>query len=191
MGKSCMNSLIRYFKSIQARVDDDVEEVVVESNGDWHTPDGKFGSEDWLKANGQEPEVKPPIRSPSPVKVKRKAVMVLSSDDEDSPSSKRASTRPASVRPPTRPGSALPATDGVIDLTLSDDDDDEPPRAGPSRLTVQSPPIQSPPSGAPTLPPIPNMKPLRTDSWPAEPRTPPLNYQLDRFRDRDYSDDDW
>jgi E3 SUMO-protein ligase PIAS1 len=175
-----------------------VEEVVIEDDGEWHTADGKYGSDAWIKANGPEPAPKV-SRSPTPV-LKRKAVMVLSSDDEDSPS-KRPSARASSSRPPSaRPPSARPPSvrppmsrtstngraEGIIDLTLSDDD--EPPaRAGPSRNAINSPPLPSIRLRVPN-PESRNMSPLRTDSWPDRDA---LNYQLESILDRSYSDDEW
>ena len=138
-------------------MDDDVEEVVIEDNGDWHTEDGKMGSDEWIKVNGPK-EV---TRSPSPVK-KRKAVMILSDSEDDGTPSKR-----------TRAPSAVPQQ-GVIDLTLSDDDDDPPARAGPGRNTIESPP--PPPRIRLLLPP--------RDLSPADSYQHP-EYQLDALYDEE------
>jgi hypothetical protein len=138
------------------------DEVVIEADNAWHTEDGAYGSASWLRLNAtsakatreptpknenddDEPDTKPDqfrLSSSPDLKGKRKAIEILSSDDEDyeQPLAKTANdnlrppannttasashfvapsiSRPASAQPPPVPSGA------VIDLTLSDSDDD-------------------------------------------------------------------
>ena len=166
------DSISRYFLSIIRAVPDSVEEVIVESDLEWHSEDNKYGSSAWLKlqgidvpsANGDtspaeetKPEIIPsPSHTDSPEsKGKRKAIEILSSDDEEddieAPLSRstipNGSSRPngnasTQLSVPLRPVAPLrtpsttaslppppPPTNVVIDLTLDSsdeaDDDDE------------------------------------------------------------------
>lgn len=153
-----------YFLDILNTVPDSVDEVVIESAGEWHTEDNKFGAPSWLSThrpttitNGAtpsaprppepsaEPKAEPDSDPPDP-KGKRKAIEILSSDDDEddvplsrvnghspshqpsmppppgppSPPAQNPST--SSARQPSQPAN----TGGVIDLTLdsSDEEDD-------------------------------------------------------------------
>ena len=129
------------------------DEVVIEADNTWHTEDGAYGSSSWLAQNAksaqpsraptpkEEEEDKKPDQfrlstSPDP-KGKRKAIEILSSDDEDAPP--LAKSNPALQPPPqprqlsasaptaSRPPSTQPApkpNNTVIDLTLDSDDED-------------------------------------------------------------------
>lgn len=137
------------------------DEVVIEADNAWHTEDGAYGSASWLRLNAasakatreptpknedEEQDTKPDqfrlSTSPDP-KGKRKAIEILSSDDEDyeQPLAKTTNNnlRPPAINttasdshsaaptPSSRPPSAQPppvSGGGVIDLTLSDSDDD-------------------------------------------------------------------
>ena len=149
---------------------DSYDEVVLESNYDWHTedrrygignrnvPDGTANGQAHVETNGVDvkPETTPApsgdepngTRSSSPdLKGKRKAIELLSSDDEGSPTRTLpngntlapprvplrptpASSAPLSAPPSTRPSvgpsssrtSAQP--NAIIDLTLSDSEDE-------------------------------------------------------------------
>lgn len=147
-----------YTLEILNTVPDSYDEVFVEGDNQWHTEDNKYGSAAWLAqhaANGnavveEKPRTTPNDEeqdrkgsefrvstSPDP-KGKRKAIEILSSDDEDEQPLSKANSRPpppirnesllsaapSTSRPPsTRPQSAAPAA--VIDLTLSDSDDSD------------------------------------------------------------------
>jgi E3 SUMO-protein ligase PIAS1 len=152
----------RFFLSILQAVPEAIEEVILEPDGEWHSEDNKYGSPAWLATRSApvaEPEAKPVITgktngysarelspSTSPVpqaagsdsKGKRKAIEILSSDDEDGPLARPGTifSLPPSLRPSAQPRgssssrpSAAPNDQSVIDLTLSDSDDDV---AGPS-----------------------------------------------------------
>lgn len=179
---------------ILATVPEDYDEVVIEGDDNaWHTEDGKYGSAAWMAANAavngnstsngtangtangtkQDSPQKPDedqkpsdfrlSLSPDP-KGKRKAIEILSSDDEDEqPLAKVADSRPppppsrldstlsaapAASRPSSaRPPSAAPGPAPVIDLTLSDSDDsdDEEPYAGRTAdsNSVSLPPVKA------------------------------------------------
>ncbi|KAI0698443.1 PINIT domain-containing protein [Cerioporus squamosus] len=140
-----------YFDDILKQTPEDVEDVIVEADGQWHTEDNKYGSAEWKAAHpvGSPPKPATPAkRAPSPVKPTangvdgkdkpRLATPIEISDDEDedegrvkrelSPSTDgfipRAS-RPAGSSQPTRSQTQAP---DIIDLTLSDDDEPPPPR---------------------------------------------------------------
>lgn len=153
-----------YTLEILATVPDEYDEVVIEADNAWHTEDGKYGSPAWLashasgNANGATGEINKEPQAPTSApeqedrkpsefrlssspdpKGKRKAIEILSSDDEEEQPLSKASCRPppptrtvsrqsAPVlpsRPPsTRPQSAAPSA--VIDLTLSDSEDSAP-----------------------------------------------------------------
>ena len=124
-------------------VPDSVDEVVIEANGDWHTEDGKFGIASWLAQNATEPAPSiPQSIAPSPEqspkstgnKGKRKAIEILSSDDEDDAPLSRARVSASYLNPvPTHPtpsttsarAPSQPLTFGVIDLTMESSDDGE------------------------------------------------------------------
>jgi E3 SUMO-protein ligase PIAS1 len=160
---------LRFFLEILNTVPDTYDEVLMESSGEWHTPDNKYGSASWI-ANlpsasvaptpapppGSEPTPAPAelvVKTESPdTKGKRKAIEILSSDDEDdeplsrpnghshTPSSSLP-IRPITLRipsasslhsratpingPPSSRPSAQPSTSDVIDLTLSSDEEEE------------------------------------------------------------------
>jgi hypothetical protein len=138
------------------------DEVVIEADNAWHTEDGAYGSASWLRLNAtsakatreptpknddDEPDTKPDqfrLSSSPDLKGKRKAIEILSSDDEDyeQPLAKTINTN-NNLRPPainttasashsvapsiSRPPSAQPPpapSGAIIDLTLSDSDDD-------------------------------------------------------------------
>ena len=78
--------------------DEDVEDVIVEADGAWHTSDGKFASDSWKAANPPQ-EQGPALllkRSPTPVKPiitgnghvngapDNAEIVILDSDEEDS-----------------------------------------------------------------------------------------------------------
>ncbi|WVR06101.1 hypothetical protein IAU60_003130 [Kwoniella sp. DSM 27419] len=144
-----------FFLSILNAVPDSVDEVVLESNGEWHTEDKKYGSRAWMAENGTTPapDTKPDV-PPSPrsdgsapsadgdTTTKRKIVEILSDSEDDDEDGDQPLSRtvngsrpppPASPAPPPPPTRSPPAatvssarrTNDVIDLTLSDSDDDD------------------------------------------------------------------
>lgn len=137
---------LRYVDEILKTSSEDVEDVIVEADGEWHTSDNKYGSTGWKAAH---PPAAPKIASPrkfvpakSPASKgpngdpngKRKAaeIVVLDSDDEDEGRVKRelspsfASTSSANRSYGSVPGEA--SQSAVIDLTLDSDDDEAPVR---------------------------------------------------------------
>lgn len=141
------------------------DEVVIEADNAWHTEDGSYGSAAWLAiARNEKPTKKEPSpekqeqkpdafrlsTSPDP-KGKRKAIEILSSDDEDEQPLAKTTTAPSdghlrplqlaplarparaesslSAAPETRAPSAQPPPpkpkNTVIDLTADSDDEAE------------------------------------------------------------------
>ncbi|KAI0778270.1 PINIT domain-containing protein [Trametes elegans] len=142
-----------YFDDILKNTSDEVEDVIVEADGQWHTEDNKHGSAEWLAAHPPAVPAKklpsPVKRLPSPVKPltngidrprpSNAEIVILSSDEEDedegrvkrelSPSTE--STRiPRSSQSVSIGGSQPPRSQvsDIIDLTLDSDDDEPPPR---------------------------------------------------------------
>lgn len=142
-----------YFLSILNAVPDSYDEVVLESNGDWHTADAKFGSEEWMAANGsasappaqgcspvdEKPSIPPSIKRSRSAseddtnwsnKREKRAIEILSDSDDDMPSKSANGHAHGNglngVQTPTSARSTAPPPPAVIDLTLSDSDDDEP-----------------------------------------------------------------
>lgn len=140
----------RYFDEILKNTHEDVEDVIVEADGQWHTSDNKYGSASWKATH-------PPVKPPSPVKSasppKRRSIsptkhvtngtngqsrlstaeiVILDSDDEDegrvkrelSPSTEPAPSANSSFTSTLPPRSQTQETD-VIDLTLDSDEDDD------------------------------------------------------------------
>lgn len=149
---SCADKLSRsYFDDILKNTHDDIEDVIVEADGQWHTDDNKYGSPEWRAAHPVAPPPKPVVpvkREPSPMKLMSGAdrprvgtpIEISDSEDEDEGRVKRElspstdgylphlsrSVSGSQSAQPTR--SQLP---DIIDLTLSDDDELPPPRAAP------------------------------------------------------------
>jgi E3 SUMO-protein ligase PIAS1 len=160
------------------------DEVVIEADNTWHTEDGAYGSSSWLALNAksaqstraptpkkEDEDTKPDqfrlSTSPDP-KGKRKAIEILSSDDEDEPplSKSNPGLQPpiqprqlsASAAPGSRPPSTQPApkpNNAIIDLTLDSDDEevedavtnfDRPAAAGSSNMVSASAQTLAPPT---------------------------------------------
>lgn len=129
--------VLRYFEQIlksTERAAEEVEDVIIEADGEWHTQDNLYGSAAW---KAQHPPTAPaPIsRGASPTKAngkgKEKAedveIFVLDSDDEDANQVKRELS--AGIRSTsTATTSTRRLQESVIDLTLdSDDESPQPP----------------------------------------------------------------
>ena len=150
----------RYFDDILKQTPDDVEDVIVEADGEWHTEDNKFASPAWKAAHPALARAKPALvkRASSPVKPATNGVnnverdkprpsnaeiVILDSDDEDedegrvkrelSPSTDSVLPRTSQSGSGSQPprSQASQATD-IIDLTLDSDDDEPPPPPRPS-----------------------------------------------------------
>ncbi|CAL1695654.1 unnamed protein product [Somion occarium] len=144
-----------YFDEILKATPEEVEDVIVEPDGEWHTSDGVYGSSAWkaahakAKASSTVGTVKK--RSPSPTKPSIKQedggkpsgplnaeIVILDSDDEDEGRVKRElspsydSTQKSGRTTAQSSLASLPApsqASDVIDLTLDSDDEEPPPRA--------------------------------------------------------------
>jgi len=162
-----------YFDQILRATPDDIEDVVVEADGEWHTADNDYGSDEWLAAHPPVKKDPPPMqqRSPTPVKPslaelngKAKAIpddaeiVILDSDDEDededegrvkrelSPSNEGTQSQTAGLRTANASMATIPPQTqqtDVIDLTLDSDDE-----------TSAPPPPSLPPPLPSSLPPI-------------------------------------
>ncbi|WWD17629.1 hypothetical protein CI109_102070 [Kwoniella shandongensis] len=155
-----------YVMSILDAVPEEVEEVVLEPSGEWHSEDNKYGTDTWLAKHGIQPttDTKPDVDTPRQTSVaspsdeassnKRKIVEVLLSDSEDEDSEQplakingsHSVPPPAPVATPKLPpptfsvnatasSSRTPSvqpSNAVIDLTLSDSEDDDEESSGPT-----------------------------------------------------------
>lgn len=138
--------IFRYFDDILRNTSEDVEDVIVEANGQWHTADNKYASADWKAAQAPAKALSlslPPTpikrRSTTPVRQinngdgqKRgpdsSEIVILDSDDEDEGQVKR-ELSPSVPRSYNRSLGSLPARSStglsdVIDLTLDSDDEE-------------------------------------------------------------------
>ncbi|EDR14963.1 uncharacterized protein LACBIDRAFT_300609 [Laccaria bicolor S238N-H82] len=132
-----------YFDEILKETPESVEDVIVESDSEWHTSDNKFGSAKWKAVHPPAVEVSSIQKPPSPPRPssaeegKAKAndveIFVLDSDDEDedqvnrqlSPSYRDSSS--SQTFNSTLP--SVPSTqraEDVIDLTVDSEDDGPP-----------------------------------------------------------------
>jgi len=143
-----------YFNDILDSTPDTVEDVIVEADGQWHTDDNKYGSAEWVAAHPPKPDPAKaaPVR-PQPQtndnKGPKQGAIVVSSDDEDDEGRVKRELSP-SYEPGTSnnntqhstPGAGTQAACAVIDLTLSDDEDDLPAPVPPKRKSRDSPPTE-------------------------------------------------
>jgi len=150
-----------YFDEIVKSTPEEVEEVIVEPDGEWHSEDNAYGSPGWKAARvtaGLPLGPPPKERSPTPVKPsiaeleKRRSlptnaeIVILDSDDEDddrvkrelSPSYDRDGTGKNRLRvngshasTSSAPPRSQTGESDVIDLTL--DSEDEAPQPPPTR----------------------------------------------------------
>ncbi|KAG1784012.1 PINIT domain-containing protein [Suillus placidus] len=180
-----------YFDQILKDTSEDVEDVIVESDGQWHTSDNKFGSASWLASHpGIAPfRFSPSPRGSSPASVDEEAaakaharknveILVLDSDDEDEGRVKQELSDSYAMNTLSSPASnaGLPTTarqprgGDVIDLT-ADSDEDEPQPPPMARSSLEK---RKAPSGAPS-PTEQIWKKSRVDSVPApqQPQPPP------------------
>ncbi|PSS37689.1 hypothetical protein PHLCEN_2v513 [Hermanssonia centrifuga] len=135
-----------YFDEILNDTSDDVEDVIVEADGQWHTADNKFGSAAWKAAH---PPIKDPTLSLPPTPIKRRSptpvkpvingdarpqagpsnpeIVILDSDDEDEGQVKRELSpsvyRTANGSLGSYPPRSQTVESDVIDLTLDSDDE--------------------------------------------------------------------
>jgi E3 SUMO-protein ligase PIAS1 len=163
---SFFSRAIRYFDEILKATPEDVEDVMVEADGEWHTSDGAYASALW---KAEHPPAPPAIAPPLPpvgavpstsspassttlahdVAAKREKspvapdveVLVLDSDDDDEGQVKRqlSPTAPPSSWLGSQGGSHPPDSQ-IIDLTLDSDDEAEaplPPKITGKRAAVE------------------------------------------------------
>lgn len=116
----------QYTYDILQAIPEDYGSVVVEPDAEWHTEDGKYGSELWMEANKaamfpEHDSEDTKEASEKPVKKDRKEksaeILHLSSDDEDADGSSFTKQPPRST--------VRQKQSQVIDLTLSSDEEDE------------------------------------------------------------------
>ncbi|KAF9646128.1 hypothetical protein BDM02DRAFT_3271223 [Thelephora ganbajun] len=138
-----------YFSDILGSTPDTVEDVIVEADGQWHTDDNKYGSAEWMATHPPkaEPAKAAPVR-PQPrtddSRGPNQGAIVVSDDEDDEGRVKRElspSYDPGTSNSNTQhstPGAGTQAVRAVIDLTLSDDEDDPPAPVPPKRKSRDS-----------------------------------------------------
>lgn len=115
--------IVRFFASILTTCPDSVDEVLLESNGDWHTEDGKYGSASWKAANPNGPPASARLLAGSnrPSRTATPEVKVKLDSPAIGGSSNLANGEPST---PAAPAATAAAID-VVELSDSDDDDDD------------------------------------------------------------------
>ncbi|KAG6851171.1 hypothetical protein H0H93_015181 [Arthromyces matolae] len=152
-----------YFDDILKQTPEEVEDVIVEADGEWHTSDNKHGSASWKATHPVEgesvskPPPQPSSRSPSKADIDENAsgkreVYILDSDDEDDESQVKQELSPSigsssQVLDGTTTSSKHAASNGIIDLTLDSDDEESPP---PMQTGKRKAPDLSPSSTSPS-----------------------------------------
>lgn len=153
----------RYFDEILRSTPEDLEDVIVEADGQWHSEDNKYGSAEWKASHPETKPAPPPAqaahiaRAPSPPKPSTNGVnghgqpppsdaeiVILDSDDEDEGRVKRELSpsneiHAKGIPPPVR----AQLTADVIDLTLDSDDEEPAPPPTKKRKALEDP-IPSP-----------------------------------------------
>jgi len=183
----------RYFDQILKDTSDYVEDVIVESDGQWHTTDNKFGSASWKASHPVTALSKissPPRGSPTASVDEEAAakaharknveILVLDSDDEDEDEGRvkqelsdsyPMNTFSSPISNPVLPTTARqPQSGDIIDLT-ADSDEEEPQPLPVVRSSLEK---RKAPSGAPS-PTEQIWKKSRFDSVsaPQQPQAPP------------------
>jgi len=103
----------------------------VEADGEWHTEDNQYGSPSWMRLHGVQRTAKSEPASPPSTKVNSSEGAITigdSSDSEEEQEVKRELSAPGAAKAQATANSAASVPSGpvVIDLTLSDSDDDTP-----------------------------------------------------------------
>lgn len=102
---------------------------MVEADGEWHTEDNQYGSPSWMKLHGVQRTAKSEPTSPPSTKVNSSEGAITigdSSDSEEEQEVKRELSAPGAAKGQAAAQSTVPSGPVVIDLTLSDSDDDTP-----------------------------------------------------------------
>jgi hypothetical protein len=148
-----------YVLDILQSVPEEVDDVLVEPDGEWHTADATYGSPTWM---AQHPPM--PDSTPLPALTRQmelagwsssQAWNVEDSDSDGEGSVKRevldfktafsSSPPPASTAPPSAGLSRMNSRDAgnIIDLTMDSDDEDPPPAPPPPQPSQSHSPSQS------------------------------------------------
>ena len=139
-----------YFDDILKSTHEDVEDVMVEADGEWHTQDNKYASAAWKSKLPPPAVAKAPVvpasnpassspaasfAAPSPVlpraSVSYEVYEIFDSDDEVDASTPSIPSFPPSIRHTSTSvassSARRPSNTEVIDLTLSDSEEDDAP----------------------------------------------------------------
>jgi len=155
---------LSYFDAILKQTPDAVEDVVVEADGEWHTSDDKYASVEWMAAH--PPKASPPAAEHYPqipmqtqdhflvngmnqVNGKGKAfdpeVVVLDSDEDEDEGRVKKELSPSYASSSRASFDTMPSTQSqsqssrqVIDLTLDDSDEEQPPPSGKRKASEAS-----------------------------------------------------
>ena len=149
-----------YVLDILQSVPEEVDDVLVEPDGEWHTTDALYGSPTWMEQHPRAPNSKPPPALTRQMELTGKGnSQVWNLEDSESDGegfvkrevldSKMAfSSSPPPTTTSTVPSNAAPRINSrdvgnVIDLTLDSDDEDQPPAPPPPQLSLSRSQSQS------------------------------------------------
>ena len=158
-----LNPLIRlpfsYVFDILRSVPEEVDDVLVEPDGEWHTTDAAYGSPTWMEQHPQAPNSKPPQALTRQMELTGKGnSQVWNLEDSESDGEgfvKREvldSKMAFSSSPPPTTSSTAPSAaprmnsqdvGNVIDLTLDSDDEDQSPAPPPPQPSLSQSQAQS------------------------------------------------
>lgn len=136
-----------YIQEILANVDEEADDVMVEADGEWHTEDNKYGSTNWMSKYGTpndadvvkaKPEPTAPTLNAIPAGANAIEIGDSSDSEEERIERQLSPIKPSPIphpaperRVPTHSASSASSAPLVIDLTISDSEEEEPQR--PSR----------------------------------------------------------
>ncbi|KAG8838610.1 SUMO ligase siz1 [Serendipita sp. 400] len=140
-----------YVSNILENVPEDIDDVMVEADGEWHTEDRKYGSQNWMRtfgvpidANSIEEKLE---EHPQPSKPLDPSIEIgdsdFDSDSEEEQVKQEIESTATSMNRRSQPSSSLsttPLAPPVIDLTLSDSEEEG---QLPARPPLPSMPISS------------------------------------------------
>ncbi|KAG8835966.1 SUMO ligase siz1 [Serendipita sp. 399] len=117
-----------YVSEILESVPEDVDDVMVEADGEWHTEDKKYGSPNWTQKFGIPIDSKPVVlkveEKPRAPQLSEPTIEIGDSDSEEEYVKQEVASSSHQRSQPSSSLSATPLPPPVIDLTLDDSDEE-------------------------------------------------------------------